>query len=164
MSRLALGLLRRFLLFLLAACWLACPALAQPPAGGAPHKLLFIATSNVPKGKFHELAQMAAPYGLAVDSYIVPLGAGASALEPQRLKGHEAVLLDLPMRPQTLAAMGDIVKNIEAPYFAWLHESETPLAGGFDEKQLKNVKAEPRVLMITNDPKQPKVVITINVK
>lgn len=33
-----------------------------------------------------------------------------------------------------------------------------------DEKQLKNVKAAPRVLMITNDPKQPKVVITINVK
>ena len=34
----------------------------------------------MPKGKFHELAQMAAPYGLAVDSYIVPLGAGAGAL------------------------------------------------------------------------------------
>ena len=79
MSRFALGLLRRFLLFWLAACWLAWPAQAQPPAGGAPHKLLFIATSNVPKGKFHELAQMAAPYGLAVDSYIVPLGAGAGA-------------------------------------------------------------------------------------
>lgn len=141
MSRFALGLLRRFLLFWLAACWLAWPAQAQPPAGGAPHKLLFIATSNVPKGKFHELAKMAAPYGLAVDSYIVPLGAGAGALEPQRLKGHEAVLLDLPMRPQTLAAMGDIVKNIEAPYFAWLHESETPLAGGFDEKQLQNLIA-----------------------
>ncbi len=33
-----------------------------------------------------------------------------------------------------------------------------------DEKQLKSVKAAPRVLMITNDPKQAKVVITINVK
>ena len=33
-----------------------------------------------------------------------------------------------------------------------------------DEKQLKNVKAAPRVLMITNDPKQAKVVITVNVK
>ena len=33
-----------------------------------------------------------------------------------------------------------------------------------DEKQLKSVKAAPRVLMITNDPKQAKVVITVNVK
>lgn len=33
-----------------------------------------------------------------------------------------------------------------------------------DENQLKNVKSAPRVLMITNDPKQAKVVITINVK
>ena len=32
-----------------------------------------------------------------------------------------------------------------------------------DEKQLKNVKAAPRVLMITNDPKKGKVMVKIKV-
>jgi hypothetical protein len=33
-----------------------------------------------------------------------------------------------------------------------------------DAQLLKSVKAKPRVLMITNDPSKPKVIITINVK
>ena len=33
-----------------------------------------------------------------------------------------------------------------------------------NKKQLRNVRTKPRVLMITNDPKQPKVVVKVEVK
>ena len=103
-------------------------------------KLLFIATSNVPKGKFHELAKMARPQGLILESRIIPMGSGGPvATDMDFLMGYDAIFLDLPMRPQSLSAMGEIAKNLDSPYFAWLHESDTPLSGGFEEKQLKDL-------------------------
>ena len=58
---------------------LASMAHAQADKSDAPEnapKLLFIATSNVPKGKFHELAKMARPQGLILESRIIPMGSG----------------------------------------------------------------------------------------
>ena len=66
--------LRGFALFLVLALASAMAWPAPTPAdvsSAAPnssaHRLLFIATSNVPKGKFRQLQQIAAPHGLAVE-------------------------------------------------------------------------------------------------
>ena len=43
------------------------PTNASTTAPAARHRLLFVATHNVPRGKFHHLEQLAAPHGLAVE-------------------------------------------------------------------------------------------------
>ena len=76
-----------FLLLALAAT-LGPPAAAQlAPAASAPptQRLLFIATGNVPKGKFRQLQQIAAPHGLSVEvRYLNTIPAQAGPSCPRR--------------------------------------------------------------------------------
>ena len=90
--------------------WLALCLLALAPFGAAQAaQVLFIATSNVPAGKFHQLAEIARPHGITRQvRFLERLPADT---DEGLFKGYDAVFIDSYLQdvvrdrsPQTYSA------------------------------------------------------------
>ena len=106
----------------------------QPPQP-ARRQVLFIAMPNVPKGKFHQMARMAAPHGIAVDSFIVPVNGGAPEIDPARFMGYDAIFLDLPARERARTILDYVLPLFRSRYALLMGGSEPLFGGGFEKEQ-----------------------------
>ena len=91
------------------------------------HRLLFIATSNVPKGKFRQLQQIAAPHGLAVEvRYLntIPAQSGPSIWD-----GYDAVFFDSYLYDQIQEHLAQSLPGLKAKS-AWLYDAKPQWGGG----------------------------------
>ncbi len=111
-SRLLTGLL-------LAA--LALPALAE--------RVLFIATPNVPAGKFRALSEIGARHGITVEHrYLQTIPADADA---SLWTGYDAVFIDSYLQEQVRAKLVRALPGLRVPH-AWLYDQQ-PAWGAFPE-------------------------------
>lgn len=129
---------------LLLACLAAiCVAHAHPPqvhrsaTDGAPanqvthtrHRVLFIATSNVPKGKFRNLEAIAAGAGITIEArYLPQIPADADA---SIYHGFDAVFVDSYLRDQVKAHLAKSLPGLTVPT-AWLYDKQPEWSGGMD--------------------------------
>lgn len=106
----------------------AMDGVRSPPA--ARHRLLFIATSNVPKGKFRNLAPIAAAAGIDIEArYLPQIPADADA---SIYRGFDAVFVDSYLRDQVKAHLAKSLPGLTVPS-AWLYEKQPEWSGGMDE-------------------------------
>lgn len=128
-----------FLLLSLAGLSRAAPAVAVRPAtegarstviGQARHRVLFIATSNVPKGKFRNLETIAADAGIAIEArYLPQIPADADA---SIYAGFDAVFVDSYLRDQVKAHLAKSLPGLRVPS-AWLYDKQPEWSGGMDD-------------------------------
>ena len=118
-------LLRRAALLALALLPAApAPTLAaDAPAQAPTHRVLFVATSPVPAGKFQMLAPLARQHGLAADSrYVEKL---PPEPEASLFAGYDAVFFDTPrdhLRDFAKTRLAKALAGLNAPNL-WLHEN-----------------------------------------
>lgn len=116
----------------------AAQSLADRPAtdgtrstviGQARHRVLFIATSNVPKGKFRNLAAIAADAGIEIEArYLPQIPADADA---SIYAGFDAVFVDSYLRDQVKAHLARSLPGLTVPT-AWLYDKQPEWSGGLD--------------------------------
>ncbi len=111
------GLLLR--LGALLALWLAAlPAFAA--------SVLFIATSNVPAGKFRQLAEIARPHGIALEvRYLDRLPAD---VDHGLFRGHDVVFVDSYLHDQVRARLARALPGLAAPQL-WLYDAKPHWSG-----------------------------------
>lgn len=96
----------------------------------ARHRVLFIATSNVPKGKFRNLETIAADAGIAIEArYLPQIPADADA---SIYAGFDAVFVDSYLRDQVKAHLAKSLPGLTVPS-AWLYDKQPEWSGGMDE-------------------------------
>lgn len=105
----------------LVLAWFALIAIATHPATAtaAPRTALFIATSNVPPGKFKVLDEIAAPRGITVEvRYLdgIPAEAGT-----ELFAGHDIVFIDSYLEDVVRARLGKAFADTSVP-LAWLYD------------------------------------------
>ena len=122
-------MLKKLLHFLLLA--LCCgTALAQQPPAQPALSLLFIATGNVPAGKFRQLAEIARPHGLTVQvRYLHQLPRNADA---GLWRGHDAVFIDSYLQDAVREHLSSALPALEVPH-AWLYDQQPAWGGGLPE-------------------------------
>ena len=122
-------MLKKLLHFLLLA--LCCgTALAQQPPAQPALSLLFIATGNVPAGKFRQLAEIARPHGLSVQvRYLHQLPRNADA---GLWRGHDAVFIDSYLQDAVREHLSGALPALTAPH-AWLYDQQPAWGGGLPE-------------------------------
>ena len=131
--------------------WFACCLLAalspvaiaqrQPSAPASPevvrdqstsiaqYKVLFIATSNVAKGKFRGLAPIAAAEGVSIEArYLAQIPAKSNA---SLFAGYDAVFIDSYLHEEVQAHLADALPGLKAPN-VWLYEKNIAW-GGMDQ-------------------------------
>ncbi|MCA0175762.1 MAG: cobaltochelatase subunit CobN [Proteobacteria bacterium] len=111
---------------------------ATPEAGAtaaaATHRVLFIATGNVPKGKFRQLAPLAAAHGLAVEvRYLSSIPARS---EPSLWDGWDAVFFDSYLYDQIQEHLAQALPGLKVPH-AWLYDARPVWGGGLSEAQAR---------------------------
>ncbi len=120
------------LLWLLVALGLALPAVAAPtptPTPTSTRSALFVATSNVPPGKFQVLAGIAAPHAIKVEvRYLDKFPAEAG---PEVFAGHDVVFIDSYLRDAVAAKLGKALEQTRVPV-AWVWDKH-PAAQRMDE-------------------------------
>ncbi|WP_119965076.1 cobaltochelatase subunit CobN [Simplicispira lacusdiani] len=111
--------------------WLALCLLAFLPWGGAQAaSVLFIATSNVPPGKFRLLAEIARPHGIAVQvRYLGKIPADADA---GLFQGQDMVFFDTYQQDEVRQHLARALPGLRAPH-AWLYDARPAWGGGVDE-------------------------------
>ena len=111
-----------------------------PPSDSTPserRRLLFVATHNVPRGKFHHLEQLAAPHGLAVEGrYLDSIPAQSG---PEVFRGYDAVFIESPLEQDVRAHLGRALTELQTP-FIWL-SAQRPAWQGFTDAQAKPLVA-----------------------
>lgn len=97
---------------------------AALPARAA--NLLFVATGNVPAGKFRQLQALAQPHGLTLEvKYISQLPADASA---SVFKGHDLVLFDTYQIEDVQARLSKALPGLKTPHL-WLYDAKPAWSG-----------------------------------
>lgn len=113
------------LLALLLGLWSALPAWASPGAPGQ-HRLLFLATSQVPPGKFQTLTDIAWPLGLAVQvQYVEKLAANTG---PELFQGYDLVAVDSYQLDFIRSRLVRALPGLHAPLI-WLYEDQPAWQG-----------------------------------
>ena len=111
-----------------------------PPSDSTPserRRLLFVATHNVPRGKFHHLEQLAAPHGLTVEGrYLDSIPAQSG---PEVFRGYDAVFIESPLEQDVRAHLGRALTELQTP-FIWL-SPQHPAWQGFTDEQAKPLVA-----------------------
>ena len=123
-----LAWLRRWL----ALCLLVLAPLAPLGTAQAAQaaQVLFIATSNVPAGKFRQLAEMARPHGIALQvRYLERLPADT---DEGLFKGFDAVFIDSYLHDVVQARLARALPGLRAPN-AWLYDAKPAWGGGLPE-------------------------------
>ncbi|WP_300845174.1 cobaltochelatase subunit CobN [Tepidimonas sp.] len=88
--------------------------------------VLFIATSNVPAGKFRQLAEIAQPHGVQVEvRYLHRLPAEVDA---GLFSGYDAVFFDSYLIEAIQAKLARALPGLKAPH-VWLYEDQAAWAG-----------------------------------
>jgi cobaltochelatase CobN len=102
--------------------------------------VLFVTTSPIQPGKFRLLADIAAPYGIKVDTrFIEKLPAEVDA---SLFRGHDMVIVDAPrdhLRDAVQARLAPALPGLRAPSL-WLHDSK-PTWSGLPEPLAKRLHA-----------------------
>ncbi len=115
------------LLQVLLALLLCATAQAQPSQ--SPLSLLFIATGNVPAGKFRQLQAIAQPLGLQLQlRYLHQLPKNQDA---GLWQGHAAVLFDSYLQDEVSEHLAQALPGLQAPQL-WLYDQK-PRWGGLPE-------------------------------
>ena len=110
--------------------WALAALLALTSAHAGAASVLFIATGNVPAGKFHQLAQLAQPLGLTVEvRYLSSLPADVNA---GLWRGHDAVFFDAYQQDEVRERLVRALPGLAAPN-AWLYEARPAWGGGLPE-------------------------------
>jgi cobaltochelatase CobN len=116
--------LATLLLLCASAATLAQPATPEPPE--MRWKVLFIATGNVPAGKFVHLARIAAAHGIRVEHrYLHELPAEPDA---GLWTGFDAVFVDSYLQDQVRARLAQALPGLRAPQ-AWLYDARAAWRG-----------------------------------
>jgi len=110
--------------------WLLCAALLLLAGAVRAASVLFIASSNVPQGKFHQLQEIARPHGIAVEArYLASLPADVDA---GLWQGYDAVFFDTYQQDQVRARLVRALPGLAAPH-AWLYDQHPAWGGGLPE-------------------------------
>jgi cobaltochelatase CobN len=111
--------------------WLALCLLALAPFGAAQAaQVLFIATSNVPAGKFHQLAEIARPHGITLQvRFLERLPADT---DEGLFKGYDAVFIDSYLQDVVRDRLARALPGLRAPH-AWLYDAKPAWGGGLPE-------------------------------
>ncbi|WP_312759494.1 cobaltochelatase subunit CobN, partial [Pulveribacter sp.] len=112
--------------------WLRlCAALLLLLAGTArAASVLFIATGNVPQGKFHQLAEIARPHDISVEvRYLNSLPADVDA---GLWQGRDAVFFDSYLQDQVKGRLVRALPALAVPH-AWLYDQRPAWGGGLPE-------------------------------
>lgn len=111
--------------------WLALCLLALLPVGVAQAaSVLFIATSNVPPGKFRQLADIAQPLGIQVQvRYLNKIPADSDA---GLFQGQDMVFFDSYQQDEVRQHLARALPGLRAPH-AWLYDARPAWGGGVDE-------------------------------
>lgn len=119
--------------------WLALCLLAFLPVGVAQAaSVLFIATSNVPPGKFRLLAEIARPHGIAVQvRYLGKIPADADA---GLFQGQDMVFFDTYQQDEVRQHLARALPGLRAPH-AWLYDARPGWGGGLTEVQARRLAA-----------------------
>lgn len=119
--------------------WLALCLLAFLPVGVAQAaSVLFIATSNVPPGKFRLLAEIARLHGIAVQvRYLGKIPADADAGLFQR---QDMVFFDSYQQDDVRQHLARALPGLRAPH-AWLYDARPGWGGGLTEAQARRLAA-----------------------
>ena len=111
-----------------------------PPSDSTPstrHRVLFVVTHNVPRGKFHHLELLAAPHGLTVEGrYLDSIPAQSG---PEVFRGYDAVFIESPLEQDVRAHLGRALTELQTP-FIWL-SAQHPAWQGFTDAQAKPLLA-----------------------
>jgi len=108
---------------------LLCLALLLAGAAQAA-SVLFIATGNVPAGKFHQLAEIARPHGLSVEVRF--LNSLPADVDGGLWQGHDAVFIDAYLQDEVRARLARALPALKLPH-AWLYEARPAWGGGLPE-------------------------------
>jgi len=109
----------------LAAAALACAALAAQAT-----TLLFIATSNVPPGKFRQLQEIAAPHGFKIEArYSNRLPAD---VDGGLFRGYDWVLFDTYQMDDVRGRLAKALPDLKVPHI-WLHDANPSWQGMPDD-------------------------------
>ena len=93
----------------------------------ARHRVLFIATSNVPKGKFRNLESIAASAGVTVEArYLSQISADADA---SMYQGFDAVFIDSYQVDSVKAQLAKSLPGLQVPH-VWLYDKQPEWGGG----------------------------------
>ena len=111
--------------------WLALCLLVLAPFGAAQAaQVLFIATSNVPAGKFRQLADIARPHGIELQArYLERLPAET---DEGLFKGFDAVFIDSYLQDVVQDRLAHALPGLRAPH-AWLYDAKPAWGGGLPE-------------------------------
>ncbi|MGB4925052.1 MAG: cobaltochelatase subunit CobN, partial [Giesbergeria sp.] len=111
--------------------WLALCLLVLAPFGAAQAvQVLFIATSNVPAGKFRQLADIARPHGIELQvRYLERLPAET---DEGLFKGFDAVFIDSYLQDVVQDRLAHALPGLRAPH-AWLYDAKPAWGGGLPE-------------------------------
>ncbi|WP_404302496.1 cobaltochelatase subunit CobN [Alicycliphilus denitrificans] len=110
--------------------WLLCAALLLLAGAARAASVLFIATGNVPQGKFHQLAEIARPHGLTVEvRYLNSLPADVDA---GLWRGWDAVFFDSYLQDEVRSRLVRALPALKAPN-AWLYDAKPAWGGGLSE-------------------------------
>ena len=116
--------MRAFVRLLAAWVLLAASAAAQAAS------LLFIATSNVPAGKFRQLSEIAKPHGLAVEvRYVHKLPA---QIDGGLFRGFDAVFFDTYAQDEVREKLVHALPALTAPHL-WLYDAKPAWSGMPDD-------------------------------
>jgi len=111
--------------------WLALCLLAFLPVGVAQAaSVLFIATSNVPPGKFRLLADIARPHG--IDVQVRHLGKIPADADAGLFQGQDMVFFDTYQQDDVRQHLARALPGLRAPH-AWLYDARPAWGGGVDE-------------------------------
>ena len=107
------------------ACWILLLCCAAQAADGK-LSLLFIATGNVPAGKFHQLADIARPHGITLEiRYLNQLPENADA---GLWEGHDAVFVDSYLTDAVQLRLAAALPGLRQP-IVWLYGKEQAASG-----------------------------------
>jgi cobaltochelatase CobN len=110
----------RFLRFLIAAAALSAAAAVQAAT------VLFVATGNVPPGKFRQLAEIARPHGVAVElRYVHKLPA---EVDGGLFRGVDLVFFDTYQIDDVRERLARALPDLKAPH-VWLYDARPAWAG-----------------------------------
>ncbi|MBP8137821.1 MAG: cobaltochelatase subunit CobN [Alicycliphilus sp.] len=110
--------------------WLLCAALLLLVGVARAASVLFIATGNVPQGKFHQLAEIARPHGIEVEvRYLNSLPADVDA---GLWRGRDAVFFDSYLQDEVRDRLVRALPGLAAPN-AWLYDARPAWGGGLSE-------------------------------
>ncbi|MBS3935872.1 MAG: cobaltochelatase subunit CobN [Sulfuritalea sp.] len=109
---------------LLAVCTFLAAGAAQATS------LLFIATGNVPAGKFHQLREIARPHGIKIEArYVSRLPAN---VDGGLFRGYDWVLFDTYQMDDVRGRLAQALPELTAPHL-WLHDANPSWQGMPDD-------------------------------